>query len=145
MACSLAKYRAWLPMSEAAIRRKLGPGTQESQNVGYQRLSNLTQLYNPSVLPGRIYLQNGTVAMIYAGEDALEGCKERDLRPHLKGEGVMLPSRAGKSVTHHVYPKQGVAYSADHEGNVVILEIFSPRPIDAYKAEVYKEPGPFIR
>lgn len=145
MLCSLAEYRAWLSVSEPEIRRKLGPAMEESKDVGYQRLSNLTQLYNPSVLPGRIYLRKGSVAMIYAGQDMLEGCREPDVKAQLKGDGVMLPSRAGKSVTHHAYPGEGVAYSADHQGNVVILEIFSPRSLDAYKAEIYKEPGPFIR
>jgi hypothetical protein len=55
-----------------------------------------------------------------------------------------MRSRAGKEYTHTVYPTEGVAFSADGD-EVVILEVFPPRTLDAYLKEIYEDPGPFIR
>lgn len=145
MGCNLADYRPWLALPERAIRERLGTGTDEDHGVSYERLTDLTMLHNPAVLPARVYLRGGSVVMLYLGEAALQGCNEADLKRQLHGDEVMLPSRAGKAITHHVYPAEGVAYSADYQGDVAILEIFPPTSIDAYKSEVYRQPGAFIR
>ena len=44
----------------------------------------------------------------------------------------------------HAYPEQGVAFSAE-DGRVQFVELFPPLPPERYQAEIYKDPGPFIR
>jgi len=134
-----------LYLSDDEVRRRLAPGGEVRHDVSYEGLEHLTEIYNPSVFPGRVYVRDGAVQLVYIPSGAaLENVSMDDLEAQLGGEGVPLRSRAGKVFGHYVHADKGVAYSANEE-EVAFIEVFPPRSHDAYLADIYREPGPFIR
>ena len=65
---------------------------------------------------------------------------ERELGP----PAATLRSRTGADSQLRVYPERGVAYATDGS-SVEILEVFPPTTLDRYQAEIYEDPGEFIR
>lgn len=111
----------------------------------YEGLEGLSQYYNPAVFPGRVYVGSERVEMVYVPSGpALAGVTRGELEECAGTQPTLLRSRAGKEYVHYSHPEQGIAYSSEGD-KVRFVEIFRPRSLDAYKAEIYRDPGPFIR
>lgn len=143
----LAAAHALLGLSEEDVRERLGATDGNvRREVAYERLKDVTEIYRPETFPGRIYLRNGSVELVYVPYGpALDGLTSADLEAELGKEGEQLRSRAGKTFTHYVHAQQGVAYTADSDDAVEFVEVFGPRTLEAYRADIYEDPGDFIR
>ena len=146
MRFDLASSLALRDLPEPQVRQTLtinSGGVRE--DVSYEGLENVTELYNPAAFPGRVFVRDGRVQMIYLPRDGgLDDLTPADLESQLDSSYVELRSRAGKRFRHRVHPDLGVAYSASGDA-IAFVEIFSPRSIQAYQAEIYREPPPFKR
>lgn len=140
----LSDARAFILLSTDEVRRRLGLAAVEENSVKYEQLKNLTSLKNATVFPGTVYLKNDRVELIYFTRNTLKDLKPADLERELHGEPILLRSRAGKVANLYVHAEAGVAYSAEDD-EIHFIEVFRPRPQNAYEAEIYIDPGPFIR
>ena len=142
----LAASRALLEMTEAGVRRELDADHGEVRDdVAYEGLEGVTQLYNRDRFAGRVYLRDGRVAIVYVPHGpALSRTSVKQLIRGLHGKRKEMRSRAGKEFTHVVYAEDGIAFSADHD-DLQFVEVFRPRSLKDYLAQVYRDPGPFIR
>jgi hypothetical protein len=143
---NLDELLAFRNLSMAEIRTQLAISEENiEQNVGYEKLTQLTRLHNPDVHPGYFYFRDGKLAMLYIGDDEyLKTLEPKVLETRLPQASAILRSRAGKHYNHYVYPSQGVAFSADSD-NVSFIEIFPPTSLEKYQAEIYAEVPPFIK
>lgn len=130
-----------LSPDEVAERLK---GGEVRERVQYEGIKGVTQYYNADVFPGRVYVSDKRVEMVYVPRTALRDVTAKEIASHIKGRTKSLRSRAGKEYTHIVDANDGVAYSTDDD-EVVILEVFPPRPFKEYEEEIYEDPGEFIR
>lgn len=145
-AFSLEACREVLGLQPQELLARLDLANAEvREGLRYEGMSGLTMYYNPERFAGRIYVREGKVAIVYvpSGEE-LRKTSPVELARQLHGKPADLRSRAGKEFTHHVYAEQGVAFSDDDEA-IRFVEVFPPRSLDAYKREIYRDPGPFIR
>mgnify|MGYP000101638347 CR=1 FL=1 len=145
-AFDLAACQQILGLSVSALKTKLDIAHGEThEDVAYEGLEGVTQYYNPKSFPGRVYVRDGAVQMVYVPSGAaLAGVSVRDLTQKLTGKAKEMRSRAGKEFTHYIYAGQGVAFSADGD-ELCFVEVFRGRALKAYLAEIYQDPGPFIR
>jgi hypothetical protein len=135
---------AMLGLSDEQVRARLQIERGETRpRARYEGLQDLTGYFNPAVFPGRVYVGSARVQMVYipAGP-ALRGVTPAELGARMGSEPVLLRSRAGKEYVHYAHPEQGVAYSSDGD-EVVFVEVFPPRSLGAYLAEIYRDPGLF--
>lgn len=142
----LEEARALLGLSEARLRERLDvENGQVQEDVRYERLEGVTQLYNPEAFAGRVYIRGGRVEMIYVPNGpALADASLNDLRRGLRSKPKELRSRAGKEFTHVVYPEDGLAFSVADD-DLRFVEVFPPRSFQDYKAQIYRDPGAFVR
>ncbi len=145
MALDLAAARALLDLSEEQLRGRFQiDGGEVHADRSYEGLQHVTQYYNPKVFPARVYARDGRVHMVYVPSGpALEGLTPSGLAAQLGSEAAQMRSRAGKEFVHFVHAEQGVAYSGDDQ-EIIFLEVFPPRSLQTYLAEVYRAPGPFV-
>lgn len=149
MADTISTVDSWIALRDLSMQqikeRFSISDSQIRQNSRYIKLTNLTEMQNPARFPGTFYFQDGKFVMLYVGTGPeLDQFDRKTLQEHFGGPGVKLPSRVSKRAVHHVYPEQGIAFSADPE-SVSILEIFPPTTLEAYKATIYHDPGLFIK
>lgn len=142
----LAASRAMLNLSPAGVRDRLDIEHGEThRDVSYEGLQGLTQYYNPAKFPGRVYVSSERVEMVYIPHgSALADTTVKELRSALTGKSKDLRSRAGKEFDHIVYATDGVAFSREDD-ELRFVEVFPPRPLQAYLDEIYRDPGPFTR
>jgi hypothetical protein len=149
MASNYLSLDTWIPLRELSMQEIQNRFSISEEHIdkdtGYEKLSELTEFYNPDTHPGHFYFRNEKFVMLYVGKSKeLEQLDSKVLQDNLGGSGIRLRSRAGKRFNHYVYPEKGVAFSADQNG-VRFLEIFPPTSLEAYKSEIYEEPPPFIK
>lgn len=136
--------RAFLGLGVDEVRGMLGPAVQGVHGDEYQGLRDLTSFENQDAFPGTIYLQNGAVELIRLGPSSLASFDRAELRSQFGDEAVRLRSRAGKRANLLVFAYQGIACSVS--GNQLdYLEVFRPCTFKQYQANIYLDPGPFIR
>jgi hypothetical protein len=137
--------RALLGLSETQVKERLQiHGDEARRGVRYEGLEGLSQYYNPDVFPARVYVRAARVQMVYVPSGpALRDVTREELEAQIGSEPTPLRSRAGKEYVHYAHPEQGVAYSSEGD-EVRFVEVFPPRSLDAYRAEIYRDPGPFI-
>lgn len=142
----LAASRELLKLSPARVRDRLDIEHGETHHgASYEGLKDLTQYYNAAAFPGRVYVSGERVEMVYIPHgSALADTTVKELRSALKGKSKSLRSRAGKEFDHMVYPADGVAFSCEDD-ELRFVEVFPPRPLEAYLDEIYRDPGPFTR
>ena len=131
-------------MSEKAVREMLGDDAHEEPESDYQGLEEVLELGNKHEFPGRIFLSDGDVRLVYLSEDALENVSVKDFERITDGEATELRSRAGKMSTLYLFAADGVAYSTDGS-TIDFAEFFPPCSADEYTDQVYEDPGPFRR
>lgn len=142
----LAKFQEALGLDEQEVQRRFGAsGGQVQHDVRYEGLEHMTQYYNPSVLPARLYVRDGQVQLVYVpAGGALADTTPADIDAQVGGRGHRVRSRAGKTANQYVQAERGVAYSEDGD-EVDFVEIFAPRSLQAYLRDIYRDPGEFIR
>lgn len=114
-------------------------------HVAYEKLTDVSRVSNPAVFGAHVFLRGDEVVMIYSSSAAyLAKLSPASIQQELGGSGTRLRSRAGKTSNQHVFPEQGVAYS-ESDDQLEFIEIFPPMSLDAYRASIYSDPGPFIR
>lgn len=147
MTLDLDACRALLELTDAQVRARLqidGAG-ETHEGVQYEGIVGVTQYYNPDAFAGRVYVRGDRVEIVYVPSGpALAGVTRADLDAPAGGEPAALRSRAGKEYVHYAHPEQGLAYSAEGD-DVLFVEVFRPRSLEAYEAEIYRDPGPFTR
>jgi hypothetical protein len=129
-----------LTLDEAKGTLRLSDDELE-HGLRYEGLADVTMAHNAAEHPGRFYFQNGRLVMLYVSEPGID---EATLRRELGEPDATLRSRAGKSFVHNVYPGRGVAFSSDGS-DVAFVEVFPPTSLQRYEAEIYEDPGEFIR
>ena len=131
-------------MSEDDVRDKLGDNVHEEPESDYQGLDEVLELRNNAKFPGRIFLSDGQVRLVYLSDEALEDVSVKDFDKVTDGAATELRSRAGKMSTLYLFAEDGVAYSTD--GSVIdFAEFFPPCSADVYTEQIYDAPGPFRR
>jgi hypothetical protein len=137
---------AFRNLSMEEIRRQFSISEENIEhNVKYEKLTQLTKLHNQNYHPGHFYFRDGKLVILYIGKnEQLEALDPKFLQNKFAEEGIRLRSRSGKTFNHYVYPEKGAAFSADSH-SVRFIEIFPPTSLEAYKAEIYEEPQPFIK
>jgi len=139
----LEACREMLKLTPEEVRDRL-KGGEVRERVQYEGIKGVTQYYNAEVFPGRVYVSDKRVEMVYVPQRALQDITAKEIKSLIKGRTKSLRSRAGKEYTHVVDADDGVAFSADKD-EVVILEVFPPRSFKKYEEEIYEDPGEFIR
>ena len=142
----LKACEAMLELTAEQVEMRLEiDGGETHRGVRYEGLEDLSQYYNPTVFPGRVYVGSERVEMVYVPSGpALAGVTRGDIEKGAGTQPTLLRSRAGKEYVHYAHPEEGIAYSSEGD-EVCFVEVFRPRSLDAYKAEIYRDPGPFTR
>ena len=130
-----------------SAQARLGSADFEiEENVGYEKLENLTSVTDKAGEVPTLFFQGERQVMMYLTAEMLEKrkLKPEDFYSKFGKRYVQLRSRAGKTHRQIVYPAQGVAFSTDGE-SLDFLEIFPPTTIAEYKRGVYRTVPVFIK
>jgi hypothetical protein len=132
-------------LSRDDLRERFGIGEQQvTPGVGYGRLAGLDRLDNQDSFPGYFFFRGPEQVLLYVGRGALEDADPAALERELGPPAATLRSRTGPESELRVHPERGVAYATDGS-SVEILEVFQPTTLERYQAEIYEDPGEFIR
>jgi hypothetical protein len=143
----ITRWMGWRGQTEPDLRRALDyPDEATLEEEEYIWSEGLSCLYDEETFAGHLYFRDGRLALIYI---EYPGNLYHELTPEalsaaLGAPAVQLQSRAGDQHIQHIYPEQGIAYSADPE-EVSFIEIFTPTTLDDYRAQYYMEPPEFKR
>lgn len=120
------------------------PDATIARGVSYERIRGVDRIHAPGLQPGHFYFAGDELRMVYLPEDAVGSQTAVALAAELGPAERTLRSRAGKDSRIELHAAAGVAYS--HKGDPLeFVEVFPPTTVDAYLAEIYEDPGPFIR
>lgn len=135
-----------LTLSEIQSRLN-APASALKSPAAYLKMTGLTMLYHPSAHPARFYFAGEALVMIYVPQDAppLEELDVAEMKARLGGDMAKLRSRVGKGYVHYVGAAAGLAFSTGHGEGVVLLEVFPPMSQADYEANIYEDPGPFVK
>ena len=136
--------RSFLGLSLKELRGILGEGAEAVSGDAYGKMEDLTSIEGQPAFAGTIYLENDTVVLVRLGQDALSEYKTEELQTQHGTKTLRLRSPAGKRANLWVSAEQGIAYSAQNE-TLHFIEVFRPRTQHEYQAQIYRQPGPFIR
>ncbi|HVB07170.1 MAG TPA: hypothetical protein VNF07_13075 [Acidimicrobiales bacterium] len=134
-------------MASSISRARILPSRKRPWwDVSYGKLSGLVAYQQKTTFPGRIFALDGKVVLAYLSSDlGWTSPSASDLSAAVGSEPVALRSRAGKGCVRYVAAGDGVAYSVDEQGDVLFAELFSPTTLARYEADLYEDPGVFIR
>lgn len=127
-------------LGRAEVLARCG-GEQAAVDVAYERLAGVDRLTTPA---GHFFFRGQEQVMLYVPATALADIDPAALERELGEPAARLRSRAGGDSAFLVYPGRGVALSTDGRA-VEILEIFPPRSLEQYVAEIWRDPGVFHR
>jgi len=118
-----------------------------AEGYSYEGLEDLAMVHDPDRHPGYFYFDDGDTVMIYVSDpDYLDSVTAETLIDTFGESPLSLRSRAGKSSRLAVYPSRGLAFSYRRESDPVeFLEVFPPTSAAEYEAEIYDDPGPFLK
>lgn len=144
MTLDLAALRALATADLPTVLATLdAEGVDRTTITGYEALTAVEAIDAPD--GERVIVRGDDVVLIYVGEFSLpEDLTSEDLVDAVGSEGETLRSRQGRMARLHVVADQGIAWSEDREG-VGFIEIFPPTTVEAYRSEIYQDPGEFIR
>ncbi len=144
MASLIQDAREFPGLGIEEVQRILGSAAKPEPGDEYQKMKDVTSIENGQVFPGTVYLKEDKVLLVRISSAALISFSEADLRTQFGNDAVRLRSRAGKHANLLVFAEQGIACSSRKEG-LDFLEVFPPRSQREYEAQIYLDPGPFIR
>lgn len=130
--------------TEEHVVEALGPRGRIATQVFHGRAGPFTLLtYADRVVS--VFLNRGVVALVLLGALADSGLptSEQDWRRDLGAPELQLPSRHGKNHRLLLYAGKGLAaHVAD--GQVEVVELFTPRTPDEYLAQLYQKPPQWV-
>ncbi|MBT1696357.1 hypothetical protein KK083_05690 [Fulvivirgaceae bacterium PWU4] len=141
---TLKEYREYFRVSyNQFITQHNIQDSQISKNVRYKKLTDVDriELGNNQWL----YFKDGELKMIYISDEALAKkiwTEFKSIAASTTEETVR--SRAGKTSNQIVFAEQGITVST-HKDSVDFIEIYPPQSLQNYLANIYRDPGPFIR
>ncbi|MFT3773293.1 MAG: hypothetical protein QM820_48560 [Minicystis sp.] len=140
------RWLSFRDLSQTQIMTRIGADARHvRRGVKYQRLTNLIEVRNEKADPAFFHFRDDKLVLLYvSGKEALGALRAPALYAQLGGRGVELASRSCHSCVLHVYPQKGVAFSSEGD-DLNFVEVFPPTTIEAYQAEVYIEPTPWLR
>lgn len=143
----LQKWLSFRELSLAEVEARFAPsGMPILPNAGYAGLGQLTQVGDFDTAPGLFYFRDEQFVLFYVDEmsDELEEMSLSALLDYLGEPTAVLRARSGKRHRQYVYAEMGIAL-AGVDDEIAFLEIFPPKTLADYKAELYVEPPRFIR
>lgn len=115
----------------------------EDPDSTYGNLAHIALMRNKDAL---FYFDKDQLILIHVhSKEILSKLDAQSLLREFGTPEAELSSRAGKGYTQYVFPKRGIAISSDSSGRIAFVEIFNPTSLDDYRAQLYVDPGPFIR
>lgn len=136
--------RAYLGLTLEEVLGVLGPEARAFPGDEYGAMHDVTSVNAEPTFPGKLYLDDGRVELVRVSRRPLADLSRADLDAQFGADAIRLRSRSGKKANLWVHAEQGVAYSAQGD-TLDFLEVFGPRSQAAYEAEIYADPGAFIR
>ncbi len=110
--------------------------------TGYGKLQDVDVLESEE-MGIRFLLRDDDVVLVYVGAAALDDDVDAGVVAESIGTaGDRLRSRQGKRAHLHVVAEQGIAWS-ELDGQIGWMELFPPRSLAAYVADIYQEPPRF--
>jgi hypothetical protein len=142
---ALDQLLALRELSRDDLRERFGIGDENvTPGVGYGRLIGLDRLDNQAAFPGYFFFRGPEQVLLYLGRGPLADADPGELERELGAPAATLRSRTGADSELRVHPERGVAYATDGS-SVEILEVFPRTTLERYRAEIYEDPGEFIR
>ena len=114
-----------------------------AEDVAYNDIDNVDRL-DPEDLPAHFFFRGDRQELLYVPQNGLADVVPSALVSEFGEPAGHLASRAGSESELLVWPDRGVAASTDGEA-LEWLEVFRPRSLDAYRAEIWYDPGEFIK
>ena len=139
---ALGDLLALRDLDRAGVEERFGLANV-AENVAYEGLTGVDRL-DPEALPAHFFFRGDEQVMLYVPSRGLEDTAPGALTEALGEPAAYLRSRAGGDSQLQVWPERGVALSTDG-ATAELLEVFAPRPLDAYEADIYRDPGEFIK
>lgn len=113
-----------------------------NKNVSYEKLTEVDRV---ELGTGQwFFFKDGQLKLIYISDDALAKKTWAEFKNTTNTSGTTVRSRAGKTSNQIIFPEQGITVSTVRDA-VDFIEIYPPQPLHDYLANIYREPGPFIR
>lgn len=129
-------------LDRAGVRERFGIANV-AEDVRYEGLEDVDRL-DPATLHAHFFFSGDRQVMLYLPGGALEDAHPAALEAELGPPAATLRSRTGERSAIHAYPERGIAFATDGE-RVELLEVFPPKTLERYEAEIYRDPGEFIR
>jgi hypothetical protein len=144
MTIELASLTTLARTDLAGVLSALGAdGGDRTQVTGYEALSDVELVKAPG--GERIFVRGDRLMLVFVADANLPpGTDHAALVAAVGDEGERLRSRQGRHAVLHVVADSGVAWS-EERGEVEFVEIFPPTTLEAYRSEIYEDPGEFIR
>jgi hypothetical protein len=139
---ALGDLLALRDLDRAGVEARFGL-SNVAENVAYEGLTGVDRL-DPDALPAHFFFRGDEQVMLYVPRQGLEATDPGALIAELGEPAAYLRSRVGGDSQFQVWPERGVALSTDG-ATAEVLEVFAPRPLDAYEADIYRDPGEFIK
>lgn len=133
----------WLNLRELKLIDFTSKKVIKLENNGYEKLKNLTRIYfeneNEDI---KIYFFDNKkkCVMIYIQDKDIfrEVCFKEIIEKFGHAQEIVR-SRADKRANHHIYSKNGFAFS-ELDDRIVFFEVFPDCSLTAYKENIYSEP-----
>jgi hypothetical protein len=129
-------------LDRAGVEERFGIANV-ADDVRYEGLAGLDRL-DPETLHAHFFFAGDRQVMLYVPEGSLEDAHPAALEAELGPPAAALRSRTGERSAVYAYPERGIAFATDGE-RVELLEVFRPTTLERYEAEIYRDPGEFIR
>jgi hypothetical protein len=135
----IEEARALAGGSRADVLERLGVGEDAvDRGVEYGQLDGVDEVETDT---GRVVFDGDRVAAVFVAGRAA-GVSPEELRAEL-GEGETLPGAGSAGDELHVYPDEGLAWSADGR-KLFMVEAFPPTTLEDYRRTLYRTPPKFI-
>ena len=129
-------------LSRDELRGRFGD-LNVAEGVAYEGLAGVDRLDigHPRM---HAFFRGDDQVMLYVPRKTLAEADPDEIEAQLGEPEGDLRSRTGKRARVKVWPDRGVALAREDD-TAQILEVFQPTTLDRYRAEIYREPAPFIR
>jgi hypothetical protein len=141
----VSELEHWLA-ARAITRAQLEaqPDVSVARDVSYERLDGVDRLRAPDFAPGLFFFERDALRLVYLGDEELHDPSADALAAELGEPDQVLRSRAGAGSRMELHAGRGLAFSREGD-HVDFVEVFEPTTVDRYLAEIYEDPGAFIR
>ncbi len=141
----MSELERWLgARSVTRAQLEAQPDLMLARDVAYERIDGVDRLQAPDFHPGLFFFDGDRLRLVYLGEEDLSSPSAEALAAELGEPDELLASRAGAGSRIELYAERGLAISRERD-RVDFVEVFEPATAERYLAEIYEDPGEFIR